>query len=63
MKLRFIILLISLVGFFSLNTILTPDSHWAIELVQFLFGAAGILAMASIAELYDDIEEKQQNNK
>ena len=63
MKLRFIILLISLVGFFSLNTILTPDTHWAIELVQFLFGATVILAMASIAELYDDIEEKQQNKK
>jgi hypothetical protein len=63
MKLRFIVLLISLVGFFSLNTILTPDSHWVVELVQFLFGAAGILAMASIAELYDDIEEKQQNKK
>ena len=63
MKLRFIILLISLVGFFSLNTILTPDTHWAIELVQFLFGAAGILAMASIAELYDDIEEKHQKKK
>ena len=63
MKNRWILLAICLIGFFALNTILTPDSHSAIELVQFLFGAAGILAMASIAELYDDIEEKQQNKK
>ncbi len=63
MKLRFIILAISLLGFFLLNTILTPDSHWVVEVFQFTFGIGAVLTLVSLAELYDDIEEEKNKNK
>ena len=62
MKKRWILLAICLIGFFALNNILTSDSHWSVELIQFLFGMGVVFTLVSIASLYNKLEEDKYSD-
>ena len=62
MRNRWILLAICLIGFFALNSILTPDSHWSVELIQFIFGMGIGFTLVSMASLYDKLEEDKHSD-